>query len=112
MIKFALIFIILLALVVIEIIAEVCIKEYDKSSRTKLILIGVFLYLFIPLLFLALIKQTEELIIANTLWQVSNIILVALVGYYYFKEKLSKYQWAGVALSLVVVGLLMIEPKE
>ena len=69
MIKFALIFIILLALVVIEIIAEVCIKEYDKSSRTKLILIGVFLYLFIPLLFLALIKQTEELIIANTLWQ-------------------------------------------
>jgi len=112
MIKFALIFIILITLVVIEIIAEVCIKEYDKSPKTKLILIGIFLYLFVPLLFLALLKQTEELIIANTLWQVSNIILVALLGFYYFNEKLSKYQWAGVALSLVVVGLLMIEPKE
>lgn len=112
MIKFALIFIILVVLVVIEIIAEVCIKEYDKSPKTKLILIGVFLYLFVPLLFLALLKQTEELVIANTLWQVSNIIFVALVGLYYFNEKLSKYQWAGVALSLVVVGLLMIEPKE
>jgi multidrug transporter EmrE-like cation transporter len=110
--NFSLIFIILVSLVILEIIAEVCIKEYDKSSKTKLILIGVFLYLFIPLLFLALIKQTDELIIANALWQVSNIILVAIVGYFYFKEKLSKYQWAGIVLSIFVVGLLMIEPKE
>ena len=112
MIKFMLIFIILIALVTIEIIAEVCMKEYNESPKTKLILIGIFLYLFVPLLFLALLSQTNELIIANTIWQISNIILVALVGYYYFKEKLSGYQWVGVALSLVVVVLLMIEPKE
>ena len=109
--KIFLISVILIALVTIEIIAEVLLKKYVTTPKLQWLLIGVLLYLCVPFLFLALLKQSDNLIIANTLWQVSNLFFVAIFGYVLFKENLSIAQWSGVALSIVVVILLMIEPK-
>jgi multidrug transporter EmrE-like cation transporter len=48
--------------------------------------------------------------ISNSLWNAGSIIATVLVGYYYFKEPLNKYEFAGI--SLVIAGGILIGAKS
>ena len=99
-----------------EVGGQYAIAEFvtQKAARKKisLMVLGVVLYLLIPFLFLWLLRTQQKLTVANTMWQAMNIFIVALLGYFVFKESLSPFQIVGIGLALVATVLMFFEPKS
>jgi len=102
--------IVLVLLVGMEIGAELCLEQYVKASDYKWVLGGVLLYLLVPFAFLYVLMNHDSLVVANTLWQVGNIIGLSVVGYFVLHEKLSATQWVGVGLATLAAVCMLVEP--
>jgi multidrug transporter EmrE-like cation transporter len=97
--------------------AEVC-AEYlvQKSVNDKThgfhFALSIGLYVLIPIALFTLFEAANNLTVANTLWQVANMILVALVGYFAFEDNLSVVQVIGLLLAVVSAVLMMVGEKK
>lgn len=59
--------------------------------------------------FFALSLKYENVAIVNVLWTALSIVLVALMGHYYFREHLSSLDILGMAI--IIVGLVLLNIK-
>ncbi|MDP2643100.1 MAG: SMR family transporter [Candidatus Peregrinibacteria bacterium] len=59
--------------------------------------------------FFALSLKYEGVAITNILWIAISVILVTIVGYFFFKETISVLQFIGIAL--IMIGLVLINLK-
>mgnify|MGYP001301661135 CR=1 FL=1 len=100
--------ILLLVVIFLEIGAEFFVKKYTLEPKKLFIIISMILYAIIPVFLIGLFKRDKTLTAANTLWQISNLVLVAVIGVMFFGDKLSRTQWIGFALAIVAAVLLVM----
>ena len=98
------------ALVTMEIIAESLLKKAAKDGNaitSSPIIISTVMYITMPFLIYTLFKEAKNLTVANTIWQVTNLIFVAVIGYFVFKDILNKRQLLGLALACIAAFMMM-----
>ena len=77
-------------------------------ERIKLfgwMIIPTVVYAIQPWIFLESLKY-ESLIVMNLMWDLLSALFVALLGFFYFKERIGPYKQLGVALSFLSIFLL------
>lgn len=77
----------------------------DGARMIKWMVLPTLIYAIQPWIFLTSLKF-ESLVVMNLLWDVLSDVLVTLVGFFYFKEKVGPYKKIGVVLSLISIFLL------
>ncbi|MBC7949574.1 MAG: multidrug efflux SMR transporter [Chitinophagaceae bacterium] len=93
----------LLLTILSESAAVICMK-LSAGFANKTYSIIAFVTYALSFVFLTLSLKTLPAGVANALWAGVSTLLVAILGYFFFKEKLSPLQM--VSLLLVVVGLV------
>ena len=79
----------------------------NQSKLLRWMIIPTIAYAIQPWIFLQSLKF-ESLIVMNLMWDLISDILVTLVGFFYFKERLGPYKSIGVALSILSILLMSI----
>lgn len=103
---------ILTALIGVEVGAEFLIqKSIDKESKIHF-MTAVLLYVTLPFLVYGLFKTTDNLSVANTIWQAINIAAVAFIGFIVLKEDLNPIQICGVVLATCGALLMLTESTQ
>jgi len=100
--------IVLILVIALEIIAEFYIKKYTIEPRKTFLILSIVMYILIPVFLIQLFKKDKNLAVANTLWQVSNLVIVAFIGVLVFKDELNHVQWVGFGLAIISAILLVI----
>jgi multidrug transporter EmrE-like cation transporter len=77
----------------------------DGARMMRWMVIPTLLYAIQPWIFLESLKF-ESLVAMNLMWDVLSDVLVTLLGFIYFGEKVGPLKRIGVVLSLVSVFLL------
>ena len=77
----------------------------DGIVRHTLMAIPTMVYALQPWIFLSAMKS-ETMTVMNFFWDLSSGILVALLGVFYFKEKLGMVRSMGVLLGVLSLSLL------
>lgn len=90
-----------------EIAGQMFIKTYYEQENRKLYLffLGWLMYLGV-IYFLFKSYTYGNFAICNSFWNSITTITVAIIGWVYYKEKLTKYEMAGIGF--VVLGFLII----
>tara|TARA_B110000967_G_C18820159_1_gene528260 strand:- start:802 stop:1146 length:345 start_codon:yes stop_codon:yes gene_type:complete len=100
----------LLLLILLEVLSEFFIKKSIKNNSTRYLYMGVGLYVLVGMVFYFYLKSGESFAILNTIWQGMNVVAIALLSYFYFKERFSKGQFIGI--SLILFGILLVNYTE
>lgn len=69
--------------------------------------ITMAIYASQPLVFYKTLS-IESMSVMNLLWNVMSNIIVTLIGLFFFKEKISNYQYAGIFVCIIGITLLGI----
>ncbi len=77
----------------------------DGARMIRWMVLPTIIYALQPWIFLQSLKF-ESLVVMNLLWDVLSDVLVTLVGFFYFGEKVGPLKRIGVVLSLVSIFLL------
>ena len=99
------IWILILIIAVLETIAMGIIED-SANKRNKYFLIGIVIYTFIAYILYEILKFSNVALI-NALWNATTVILVTLLGIFYFNEKFTIYQYIG--LGFAVLAIIFIE---
>lgn len=90
----------------LEIIADILFKKWATENTNLLLITGLLLY-FLGTAFWAFSLKYEFLSKAISIFSVLNLIIVALVGIFYFKEDITILNKIGIALG--VLSIILIE---
>lgn len=90
-----------------EIVGQIFIKTYYEQEDRKLyyFFLGWLMYLGV-VYFLYRAYSYGNFAICNSIWNSITTITVAVIGWFYYKEHLTKYEMIG--LGLVVLGFLIM----
>ena len=107
----------ILAIILIETLMQALVREFrgdlnitlDWNKNTYYFVIACILSILI-LYILIKTYDYSNFAISNSLWNAGSIISTTIVGYYYFKESLNKYELAG--MGLVIAGGILIGVKS
>ena len=91
----------IITLAIIETLAMSTI-EYSANNKNNYYLFGILLYGIVAYI-LYRILVSSKLAITNALWNATTVILVTLVGVFYFKEELNKYECIGIFFAILAV---------
>ena len=83
----------------------------DNARMIRWIIVPTLLYALQPLIFLQALKF-QTLVSMNLMWDVLSDVLVTLVGFLYFGEKVGSLKRIGIVLSLVSIFLLASSDGE
>jgi multidrug transporter EmrE-like cation transporter len=97
-----------LVIVVVENMAQFCLKEYQKSNVLYWYLLGVVFYAAIAFL-LVISFQYEKMAIVNIMWGSLSALILTLVAYYFYGETLTQLQIFGIVIILIGTALLHLE---
>lgn len=104
-------YVILLILIttIVEAYSQYNLKMYNNYKTGYYFLIGALGYLIIAGL-LTYSYNFGKMGIINVIWNIGSTILILLIGYFYFSEKLTTLQLFGVILA--IVGLILMNFNE
>lgn len=88
-------------------LGDIALKKWAITDKYHYYGIGLLMYV-IGIIFFSLTLREKNLAVANTILVTVNLITLALVSYFYFDEKLTLIQFAGITLSTIGVILLEI----
>lgn len=91
--------------IVCETIATSSLKASDQFSRLVPSVVTVVMYL-ISFYLLALTLRTMPVGIAYAIWSGAGVVLIALVGWLWFKQSLDAPAMAGIGL--IIAGVLVL----
>ena len=97
----------IIAIAVIEIIAQCCIKHGHHISNDKFFYIGGICHIFVGIILFHVYSHKKGISFTNLIWSIVSIIFAALIGKFYFGEKIN-YP----ACSLVLLALIIIAYEE
>lgn len=97
-----------LVIVIVENMAQFCLKEYQKCNALYWYLMGVVLYGAIAFL-LVLSFKYEKMAIVNIMWGGLSALILTLVAYYFYGEELSKLQILGIVIILIGTAMLHLD---
>ncbi len=99
----------LLLTILSESAAVICMKLSDGFHNKGYAAIAIITYAM-SFTFLTICLKTLSAGIANAIWAGSSAVLVAVLGIFIFREKLSIVQ--GISLLLIVAGLIGLNLKS
>jgi multidrug transporter EmrE-like cation transporter len=100
-------FIILTVIIIAEIITWYSLKKryLERDNFYLFVYYGMFLTIATLLLLTA---KYESIAITNIMWNIASTILVLMLGYFIFKEHITRYQYIGICLGLLSIVFLTI----
>ena len=98
----------LVAIVLVEVLSQLSIKKYVNSNKTVfyLLIAGVIGYILYACL-LTHIFTFKKLSITNALVSQLSVVLLAIVGYFFFQERLTAKETIGLLLAFASALLLI-----
>lgn len=82
--------------------------EDSANKRNMYFIIGLGFYMIVGIILYHILKE-GNLAITNALWNATTVILVTLVGIFYFKEKFTKYQYIGLAFAILAIVFMEMD---
>ena len=76
--------------------------EDSANKKNNYFIVGLIFYMIVGIVLYHVLK-VGDLAITNALWNATTVILVSLVGIFYFKEKFSKYQYIGLIFAILAI---------
>ncbi|MDP2624589.1 MAG: SMR family transporter [Candidatus Peregrinibacteria bacterium] len=95
-------------ILVFDVIAMTSAKLWSIHEKHAYLIVTMVAFAITGLLLAKSLKY-EGVAIVNIIWIALSAILVAGVGYFWFKENITTIQWIGVAI--IVLGLALINAK-
>lgn len=89
-------------------VGDIVMKKWVVDNNSFLFIIGLAIYL-VGLVFLAFSFKYKNIAVASVLLVIFNVLSLLFVSWFYFREKISLLQLAGIALALIAVVILEIE---
>jgi len=96
--------ILIIFLIILESISITLLKK-SSVNNNKLYIISLIIYILILYILFFLFKKNPISIIF-TLWNMGTIIMISLIGWFYYKQKLNNYQLIGLLMALLSIPLL------
>ena len=93
--------ILLITIIVTESAAQWCIQKKLSDKEDIFLILGVVLYGIVGVIYYHILKHGKKLAIANTLWNAGTEITITIIGFLFFKQKLSYKQLIGIGLILI-----------
>lgn len=93
--------ILLITIIATESAAQWCIQKKLSDKKDIFLILGVLLYGIVGVIYYHILKHGKKLAIANTLWNAGTEITIAILGFLFFKQKLSYKQLIGIGLILI-----------
>ncbi len=101
-------YLLIAAMNIFDLIAVMCAKLWN-TNKNPIFLALTALFFCGAGLFFALSLKYEGVAITNILWISISVILITLVGYFFFKENITTLQFIGIAL--ITTGLVLVNLK-
>jgi multidrug transporter EmrE-like cation transporter len=97
-------------LAAVDVLMETLCKYYSvnlngNAKPLKFLLAAVAINALQPLIFTKAL-QTEGMTIINIMWDTISTVFIVILGLFAFKEKINRYQAAGIILSIFCILLL------
>ena len=97
----------ILLLIIVEILAWYFLKKQHIEENDTYMFLFFFFFALIPLILIQLVKL-EGIAITNVYWNIASTMLVILLGYFVFKEKINSVQYIGVGFGILSIALLTL----
>jgi small multidrug resistance pump len=97
-----------LLIVIVENMAQFCLKEYQKCNALYWYILGVVFYAAIAFL-LVISFRYEKMAIVNIMWGGLSALILTLVAYYFYGEELTRFQILGIVIILIGTAMLHLE---
>jgi len=97
----------ILLLIIVEILAWYFLKKQHIEENDTYMFLFFFFFALIPWILIQLVKL-EGIAITNVYWNIASTMLVILLGYFVFKEKINSVQYIGVGLGILSIALLTL----
>lgn len=97
---------IVLGLIAAESGAQYFLQKAVKAPRGIHLAAGAALYVLVALLYFYLLRTGDPMALANSVWNAGTEVSIALVGWFFFKQKLGARQFAGIAIIMLGMHLL------
>jgi len=99
----------LVGLIIFELIADIFAKEYSLKNNSALWLGAVLSYVIANVFWLYAIKNGSGLARGAIIFSVSSAVIATVLGLYFYHEKMTGYQTAGIILGLTSLILIFWE---
>ena len=97
----------ILLLIIVEILAWYFLKKQHIEENDTYMFLFFFFFALIPWILIQLVKL-EGIAITNVYWNIASTMLVILLGYFVFKEKINSVQYIGVGFGILSIALLTL----
>lgn len=95
-----------IGLIVAESGAQYFLQRAVKGSRDTHLAVGSALYVLVAILYYFLLSTGDPMAMANSVWNAGTEVSIALVGWFFFKQKLGPRQLLGIAVTMLGIHLL------
>ena len=82
--------------------------EDSANKKNNYFIIGLVFYMIVGIILYHVLK-IGNLAITNALWNATTVVLVTLVGIFYFKEELSNYQYIGLLFAIFAIVFMEMD---
>ena len=98
-----------LGLLVFEAIADIYAKQYGIKPRWTAFIVALLFYIICNSCWLVALKNGMELSKGAVLFSVISAVLACFIGVGLYKESLTWFEWIGILLGLLAIGLLNLK---
>ena len=85
-------------------------KNSDTKGNTPIYLVGgIIVYGLVAYIYNLILSSGMKLALANSVWNALSEILVAIVGWLLFGQKLTKKQILGIVIVIIGMNLMGVE---
>ena len=96
----------LILIIACETTAQYFLQQKIKLNNNIFLLIGIILYALVGLIYYTILTNGKKLAVANSLWNAGTEVSVAILGFLFFKQTLTKRQVIGIILTIIGMNLL------
>ena len=99
-------------LVFFESIAFYSLSKYNQTSKRRWLFTAMIIYGVVVVTLLTKALKYRGIGSVNFVWNCFSTVTAFLIGVMLFGEKVNNMQWIGVALAMVGLSLILIEPSK
>ena len=97
-----------LVIVIVENMAQFCLKKYQSCNALYWYILGVVFYAAIAFL-LVMSFRYEKMAIVNIMWGGLSALILTLVAYFFYGEELTYIQILGIVIILIGTAMLHLD---
>lgn len=86
-------------------------KQWALTYEVKFAMTAFTVYLFSNVGWLGIMLHFRDIFIPSVIWELTGLMIAALMGLVVFSERPTVMQWGGIGFAAVAVGLLLFGGK-